>query len=472
MLAMSSKRGSTLPTKPSCDLLILDRAVDPIAPIVHEWTYEAMVHDLLPVSALGLYRYTIETNAGPQAKEAVLSENDPLWVELRHKHIAAVLHALAEKAKQFSSGKKGARLTGEASTGAIKKVVESLPQFMEMQAKLSAHTSIAAEINDVLRRRGLSDVGRVEEEVIFGEATSKDVIALLNQFKARESDMSQAEKLRLLLLYAATHPEKFDAAEKSRWMKATGLSSADLDTVINLEKLGVRVTKRASAFSSTFKTTKSKRPTVHERQTEWDLSRFLPTINVLARSLDDGSLSREDFPGLGGDGGAAAAGGGGAAEESAGSLPPVPKTPGKSARSARTTGGWAKRGSAGSDIEMAAATGIGGTGSMDTGEGHSRNGSLGGVGGVSHKRSGSTASSRHHPGRRLVVFVLGGVTRGEMREAHALSETLGREVIIGGTEVLNPDAFVAQLARLCGGGALPAAIADDDEIDLDDLIIE
>ena len=56
---------------------------------------------------LGLYRYTIETNAGPQEKEAVLGEADPLWVELRHMHIAAVLNTLAEKAKQFSSAKHG-----------------------------------------------------------------------------------------------------------------------------------------------------------------------------------------------------------------------------------------------------------------------------------------------------------------------------------------------------------------------------
>ena len=60
-----------------------------------------------------------------------------------------------------------------------------------------------------MRRRGLSDIGRTEEEVIFGEATSKDVITLLNTFKTvRPDDMSQSEKLRLLLLYAASHPNK------------------------------------------------------------------------------------------------------------------------------------------------------------------------------------------------------------------------------------------------------------------------
>ena len=35
----------------TCDLLIVDRAVDPVAPIVHDWSYEALIHDLLPLEA-------------------------------------------------------------------------------------------------------------------------------------------------------------------------------------------------------------------------------------------------------------------------------------------------------------------------------------------------------------------------------------------------------------------------------------
>ena len=79
-----------------------------------------------------------------------------------------------------------------------------------------------------------------------------------------------------------------------------------------------------------------------------------------------------------------------------------------------------------------------------------------------------------------MIFVLGGVTRGETREAHALSQALGREVIIGGTELLDPECFVSQLSRLGGGGggggggvySGGGGAAADDEIDLDDLIIE
>ena len=83
-----------------------------------------------------------------------------------------------------------------------------------------------------------------------------------------------------------------------------------------------------------------------------------------------------------------------------------------------------------------------------------------------HKRSGSVI-----PPRRLIVFVVGGVTRGEMREAHALSRELGREVLIGGTEIFTPETFMGELARL-GGGFSGALARNDEEVDLDDIVIE
>ena len=175
---------------------------------------------------------------------------------------------------------------------------------MEAQAKLSVHTSIAAQINAILSDRGLSEVGHVEESVVFGEATSKDIVALLNAFKARDEDMTPADKLRLLLLYAASHPEKFDDAERARWAKLTGLTPGDLATVSNLERLGAKVEKpKRGGAAATFRTTKAKRPTVHSRNSEWDLNRFVPTIHALAVALDDGTLSRVDFPEIDGDGG-------------------------------------------------------------------------------------------------------------------------------------------------------------------------
>ena len=90
-----------------------------------------------------------------------------------------------------------------------------------------------------------------------------------------------------------------------------------------------------------------------------------------------------------------------------------------------------------------------------------------------HRRTASnlSASGASGVGRRLIVFIVGGVTRGESREAYELSEALGREVIVGGTEMLKPWDFVNRLAVL-GDGRGFAPKKGEDELDLDDIVID
>ena len=60
-----------------------------MAPIIHEWTYEAMVFDLLKLEG-NIYKYEIETEGGKtETKAHILDERDAIWVELRHQHFAA-----------------------------------------------------------------------------------------------------------------------------------------------------------------------------------------------------------------------------------------------------------------------------------------------------------------------------------------------------------------------------------------------
>jgi syntaxin-binding protein 1 len=51
-------------------------------------------------------------------------------------------------------------------------------------------------------------------------------------------------------------------------------------------------------------------------------------------------------------------------------------------------------------------------------------------------------------GRKLLVFVIGGVTRSEMRAVHELSRRTGREIVLGSTTVLKPTGFLSQLRSI------------------------
>lgn len=78
--------------------------MDLFAPLVHEFTYQAMAHDILPIRDGDKVLYkTITNEGGPnqEEKEVELSEKDRLWVENRHLHMKDLLEKLVEDFNKF-----------------------------------------------------------------------------------------------------------------------------------------------------------------------------------------------------------------------------------------------------------------------------------------------------------------------------------------------------------------------------------
>eukprot|EP00850_Spirogloea_muscicola_P000416 SM000002S05496 [mRNA] locus=s2:67784:72742:- [translate_table: standard] len=293
------------PQQETCDLIILDRSFDPVAPVIHEWTYDCMCHDLLPMEG-SKYRYEVVTSSGAKdVKDVLLEEHDPVWLELRDLHIADAGLRLDDKMRQFGSTNKAAqmRLGGQdredISTRDMQKMVQALPQYREQLDKLSLHIHIATSINARIKEEALVDVGKLEQDLVFGDATSKELLGLLTT----NPRLTQMDKLRLLMIYAVTHPEKLDSTKRMQWMKLAKLSEDDMRAVDNLEFLGVSVAKKAqsnSSFSLKFGARKqAKRPMRRERTQDeeaWSLSRFYPLVQDVVEDLAKGDLPKDEYP--------------------------------------------------------------------------------------------------------------------------------------------------------------------------------
>lgn len=87
-------------------LIITDRSMDLFAPLVHEFTYQAMIHDLLTIVEGDRVFYKTPANSnnsgeGREAKDAEISEKDSIWVANRHLHMKDLITKLVSDFEAF-----------------------------------------------------------------------------------------------------------------------------------------------------------------------------------------------------------------------------------------------------------------------------------------------------------------------------------------------------------------------------------
>ena len=106
----------------------------------------------------------------------------------------------------------------------MSRLVQALPQYREQMAALAAHVELASRLSRLVDQRALAELGKLEQDLVYGDATSKEVIAFL----AAHQVLPPEDKARLLLCYAATHQEKLDPARQAQWQKVARLTAADM----------------------------------------------------------------------------------------------------------------------------------------------------------------------------------------------------------------------------------------------------
>jgi syntaxin-binding protein 1 len=78
--------------------------MDLFSPLLHEFTYQAMAQDLLPIKDGNKVTYKTVVDEGrpnEAVKEMEINENDKIWVEYRHLHMKDVLEKLADDFAKF-----------------------------------------------------------------------------------------------------------------------------------------------------------------------------------------------------------------------------------------------------------------------------------------------------------------------------------------------------------------------------------
>lgn len=220
-------------------LLVLDRCMDPATPLLHEFTYQAMAHDLLPLdySKPGGAHYTIPApdadgdgdggGAPAKPKEALMEdEMDASWVATRHLHIALAMPHCQSALRDFvensavakvhrhggADGAGGADAAGgegaKLDLADLSKAVRGLPEYTTKLAQHSLHVNALDALMDRYRGSHLDAVAAVEQDLVTGadaeggRVRSERALVALTGLLGR-TDIADGDKGRVLALAAA-----------------------------------------------------------------------------------------------------------------------------------------------------------------------------------------------------------------------------------------------------------------------------
>uniref|UniRef100_A0A8C1CMT1 Vacuolar protein sorting-associated protein 45 n=2 Tax=Cyprinus carpio TaxID=7962 RepID=A0A8C1CMT1_CYPCA len=180
-------------------LLILDRSDDAITPLLNQWTYQAMVHELL-----GLNNNRIDLSGVPgiskDLREVVLSaENDEFYANNLYLNFGEIGTNIKNLMEDFQKKKPKDKQKLE-SISDMKAFVDNYPQFKKMSGTVSKHVTVVGELSRLVSERQLMEVSEVEQELACQSdhsSAQQNVRRLLQNPRVSEIDA-----VRLVMLYA------------------------------------------------------------------------------------------------------------------------------------------------------------------------------------------------------------------------------------------------------------------------------
>lgn len=191
----------------SCLLLIVDRREDPVTPLLTQWTYQAMLHELIgitnnKVDLTDILKKHKKERGEPSSRDAVDKRmfimSDVFFkksLKLNYGDLGVAVKNLVDDFQQTTKTKRKIDTIAD-----MQKFVENYSQYMEESGSVAKHVTLMTEMSHIVERRKIMEVSAIEQSLACEQdmkGATERVEKMLNN-----SGIGFYEKLRVVMLFS------------------------------------------------------------------------------------------------------------------------------------------------------------------------------------------------------------------------------------------------------------------------------
>ncbi|XP_004237740.1 vacuolar protein sorting-associated protein 45 homolog isoform X1 [Solanum lycopersicum] len=185
-------------------LLIIDRRDDPVTALLNQWTYQAMVHELIGIQDNKVNLKNVGKLPKDQQEVVLSSEQDAFFKANMYENFGDIGMNIKKMVDDFQQVAKSNQNIQTIEDMA--KFVDNYPEYRKMQGNVSKHVTLVTEMSKIVEERKLMLVSQTEQELACNGGQGAAFEAVTNLLN--NDNISDVDRLRLVMLYALRYEKE------------------------------------------------------------------------------------------------------------------------------------------------------------------------------------------------------------------------------------------------------------------------
>ncbi|KXN74885.1 Sec1-like protein [Conidiobolus coronatus NRRL 28638] len=275
-------------------LLILDRKSDPITPLLTQWTYQAMIHELLTINN-GRVDMSKCKDQPKDLQEIVLNiDQDPFYKKnmfLNFGDLGVNIKSYVDEYQQKTKGNMHIE-----SISDMKRFVEEYPEFRKLSGNVTKHVNLVGELSRLIETNKLLEVSQLEQSLACNESHNSDLKALISIIE--DPKVKSINKLKLTILYSIKYEKHSNNSLKQliSALKKQGLMESELSLITKTLKHCGFESRQNDLFGNEINFNWGKNVFKGLKGVENVYTQHTPYLNEILESATKGKLKDTSYP--------------------------------------------------------------------------------------------------------------------------------------------------------------------------------